>query len=333
MIEFSGEEPLIGESTAMCALRERIALIAPTRLPVLIEGPTGSGKELAALLLHRLSRRTGHMVAHNVASLSDAMLESALFGHTRGAFTGAVRDVNGLLHQAHGGSLFLDEVSSLDLSQQPKILRVLETRRYRPIGQANERSSDFRLMCATNENLDAAVRTGRFRADLLHRIAGVRLVLPPLRERLDDIPMLVRHFLRQSGRPDLNVPVAVSERLQMYSWPGNVRELRNVIEYFAIVAGAALSATLVDDYLADRGLSMGSEVLADQADARARLRCLLADAAWDIDSLAARLGVHRATLYRQMKRHGIRRPSTVDRFVEMRSLTEMMPSAETGMIG
>src|SRR5512146_522674 len=187
----SYDSPLIGDSKPMQRLRALIARVAPTKVPVLIEGETGTGKELVAASLHKQSRRDGAFVAFNVCALSDSMFEDALFGHAKGAFTGAVGESLGFLREANGGTAFLDEISGLPLAQQAKLLRALETGVVRPIGSARDAITDFRLIAATNERVDDLVDQGRFRPDLAHRLRGLVLTLPTLAERVDDIPALV----------------------------------------------------------------------------------------------------------------------------------------------
>ncbi len=217
------------------SMRTQIALLrqaAVTTLPVLVTGETGTGKELVARELHRLARAaTGAFVPFNCAAIPRDMLESQLFGHRRGAFTGAAADFRGLVGEAAGGTLFLDEIGELDLTLQPKLLRFLETGEVQRLGDARPASFDVRTIAATNADVDALVHTGDFRPDLYHRLNGLRLHLPPLRDRRDDVPALARHFLerfaREAAKPPLRLGPAVIELLTIYDWPGNVRELLN----------------------------------------------------------------------------------------------------------
>src|SRR3954470_19051267 len=189
---------IVGDSSAIQQLRALIATVAPTRLPVLVEGPTGSGKELVAAALHQASGRRGRLVAFNVCAIGDALFEDALFGHVRGAFTGAANDSAGFLREADAGTVFLDEISGLPWALQAKLLRAVETGEFRPVGAARDARSDFRVVAATNEHLDDLVECGRFRADLKHRIGGVVISVPTLAERVDDIPDLTRYFARRA---------------------------------------------------------------------------------------------------------------------------------------
>ncbi|MEZ6036321.1 MAG: sigma-54 dependent transcriptional regulator [Planctomycetota bacterium] len=209
--------------------------IAPSNAPVLLHGETGSGKEVFADLLHRWSpRHESPLVAVNMAALPESLVESELFGHKKGAFTGASADHRGRMQDADGGTLFLDEIGELPVALQPKLLRALETRRVTPIGGREEREIDFRLVTATNRDLDAEVQAGRFRQDLYYRIAVITVEIPPLRERPEDVLPLAQLFLQREGRKRLSP--AAAARLSAYSWPGNVRELQNAMLRAAILA-------------------------------------------------------------------------------------------------
>jgi DNA-binding NtrC family response regulator len=304
---------LVGESPAMKRLRAQIARVAPSELPVLIQGPTGAGKELVAYALHRASRRPGEFVAFNVCAIPDSMFEDALFGHVKGAFTGAVSDSAGYLLEAHRGTALLDEVSGLTLAGQAKLLRAIETKRFRPVGGRTDRTSDFRVISATNEDLTMLASQGRFRSDLIHRLAGAVLQVPPLKERREDIPTLAQHFLQQrvdQNRSHATLTMGALRALQDYDWPGNVRELK-----YAIDRALALSATSTigrDDIRAIMGDDRQQPVRAVDADAdlaRERLIALLEEAEWNAERAARTVGCHKATLYRRMKRLAIVRPN------------------------
>lgn len=218
-----------------------IAKVAPTDASVLIHGENGTGKELVATALHQQSRRSrGAFVKINCSALPAELIESELFGHRRGAFTGAVADRMGLMELADGGSLLLDEIGEMPAALQVKLLRVLQDREFRPVGGSRVVRSDFRLICATNANLDAALADRKLREDLYFRINTVTIAIPPLRERTDDVPLLVGHFIqkyaeRHGRQVDRCEPEAL-RLLQRYRWPGNVRELEHVIERAVIVA-------------------------------------------------------------------------------------------------
>jgi DNA-binding NtrC family response regulator len=227
---------LLGESAVMARLRRWILTVRPTRASVLVEGESGTGKELVARAIHA---GRGPFVAINMAAIPEALAEAELFGHRRGAFTGAVRDAAGLLAEAHGGTLFLDEVNATSPALQAKLLRVLEEKRLRPLGAAKEVEADFRLVCAGNLPLERLVDSGSFRRDLFHRINVLAVRLPPLRERAGDIPLLAGHFLhryaRAHGRNVRRMSPEALAALCAAPWPGNVRELENAIEQAVIL--------------------------------------------------------------------------------------------------
>ena len=238
-----GFEGIVGHSRAMEELLERVRLVAPTRSTVLVVGESGTGKELVANALHQNSPRAeGPFVAVNCGVIPGEILESELFGHERGAFTGAHQRRIGLIESAADGTLFLDEISELSPDLQVKLLRVLEERRITRVGGNIQIPVDFRLVAATNRNLEQWVREGRFRQDLYYRLKVVTLHIPTLRERADDIPLFVKHFLelfnQELGRDVRGVHPAVLAALKRYPWPGNVRELRNIIESMVLFAHA-----------------------------------------------------------------------------------------------
>ncbi|HEV8446143.1 MAG TPA: sigma 54-interacting transcriptional regulator [Gemmatimonadaceae bacterium] len=302
MTDRPGDVAIVGESAPMRELRALIARVAPTRLPVLIEGPTGSGKELVAAQLHRASGRTGALVAFNVCAIGDTMFEDALFGHVRGAYTGAIGEAMGFLREANGGTAFFDEISGLPLPLQAKLLRAIETGVFRPIGAARDARSDFRPIAATNDDLAELVRDGRFRADLWHRLSGVVLRVPALVDRVDDIPMLARHFLGAAAR----VTDDATATLMTRAWPGNVRELRQVLEAARVFASGMIDAAAIDAAVANRSAAASKPNSPARSLAeRSELVAALESAAWDTGRAACELGIHRATMYRRMKRHGI----------------------------
>ncbi len=226
---------LVGGSAALAEVARKISLYAPSDAAVVITGETGTGKELVARALHEESpRRGGPYVAVNCSAISEELLESELFGHEKGAFTGALRTHRGRFERAHNGTLFLDEIGDMPLHTQAKLLRVLEGGVIERVGAEHEQRVDVRIVCATNVALEQAVGQGRFRADLYHRLSVLRIHIPPLRRRTEDIPSLVSHFLqifnRKYGRRIERLTPEALELLQSYLWPGNVRELRNVLE-------------------------------------------------------------------------------------------------------
>lgn len=296
---------LLGESAPMVALRSAIQRIAPTPLPVLIEGPTGSGKELVAQVIHARSRRNGRMVAFNVCAIADSMFEDALFGHVRGAFTGAATDSRGFLAEADHGTVFLDEISGLSTPNQAKLLRALETGTFRPVGGSADRRSEFRVLSATNESLPAMVHDGRFRADLLFRLRGFVLRVPPLGHRLEDVPALAFHFASLArGHAAISISPRASAYLQNYHWPGNVRELRHAVECAVMLSDSPFLDRHDFEMALDR---VGDSPLnsAEPFAARDWLKELLDEHRWDTGRVAEHLGIHRATVYRRMQRLGL----------------------------
>jgi DNA-binding NtrC family response regulator len=300
---------LVGDSLPMRRLRETIRTIAPTRLPVLIEGATGTGKELIAALVHKHSGRSGAFVAFNVCALGESMFEDSLFGHVRGAYTGALTDTMGFLREADGGSAFFDEISGLPVSLQAKLLRAIETGVFRPIGAARDARSDFRVIAATNEHLGDLVERGRFRVDLKHRISGMVINVPSLAERVEDIPSLVRYFAHRVACSPVAIEASALELLMETQWPGNVRELKQVVDVALAFARDVLDVEAIRTALLHRSMRMlaSSETVDDRLERR-ELLTALQSVAWDVDRAAADLGVHRATLYRRMKRYGVEAP-------------------------
>lgn len=238
---------LVGKSAAMQEVFKRIALAANSNAPIVIHGESGTGKELVAQAIHRYGpRHEQPFVAVNIASLAPSLIESELFGHVRGAFTNAVQDKEGVLQQAQGGTLFLDEIAEIPLPTQAKLLRVLEQREVVPVGGTQSEKVDFRVVCASHQNLSECVKRGTFRHDLLFRLNTFHIALPPLRERPEDIPPLVDHFLRQleaESQDHLRIAPQVMNELARRPWYGNVRELRNAIEHAHILARKGMIET------------------------------------------------------------------------------------------
>jgi len=298
---------MVGESVVMRRLRALIDLVAPTRLPVLIHGPTGVGKELVAAAVHEASGRGGALVAFNVCAISDSMFEDAMFGHVRGAYTGAWSDSAGFLSEADGGTAFFDEIGGLDPAMQAKLLRAIETGVFRPVGAKRDVASDFRVVAATNERPADLVAAKRFRADFLHRVGAVFVEVPAVRDRLDDLPLLIYHFLARAGS-SARVTVEALAVMQSHDWPGNVRELRHVVEWAATMCDGFIGA----DAIRAAMTHSGAQAEGKRNDVGAELRDLasvLDQHEWNTTLAAQYLGVHRATLYRRMKRLGLSGPS------------------------
>ena len=295
---------LLGESPSMVKLRAVIRKVAPTSLPVLVHGATGAGKELVARAIHSLSGRSGRLVGFNVCAVADTMFEDALFGHVRGAFTGATSDAPGYLLEADRGTVFMDEIGGLPLGAQAKLLRALETKEFRPVGGRGDRRSDFRVVSATSDDVQALAGEGRFRSDLIHRLSGILIHVPPLRERVCDIPLLARHFAVLCGREETTLSDGAVRVLVAYGWPGNVRELRHVVERAVVSSdGGRVTRQGALDALSSappRSVSTNASL-----EGRVHLMELLDAHAWDTTRVATTLGVHRATIYRQMKRYAI----------------------------
>jgi Nif-specific regulatory protein len=301
-------DQLIGSSPQMEALRQRIARLAPRPCTVLIVGESGVGKELVALALHRQSsRREGPLVSVNCAAIAPTLLESELFGHCKGAFSSADRNHPGLFQQADEGTLFLDEVGEMALECQTKLLRVLETKSFRPVGGTAEVQVNVRTVAATNRNLEQEVATGRFRGDLFYRLQGIQIQVPPLREHLEDLGDLVDFFLRklalEMGRT-VRLTEAALQRLREYSWPGNVRQLRSVLEN--AVASGEKDILEPEDlaFMAGRSSSEPPCLNLEQLECWA-IRKALRQTGGNISQAAKVLGIVRDTLSSKMKKYGI----------------------------
>ncbi len=304
-----GFEGIVGDSPAIRAVFGLIDRVAPTRTTVLITGESGTGKELVARGIHaRSSVAEQPFMAINMAALPIEMVEGLLFGHERGAFTGAERQREGLLRSVSGGTVFLDEIGELPLGAQAKLLRAIETREVLPLGANRPVTVDFRLIAATNQDLEAAIKNGRFRQDLYFRLNVFRIDVAPLRERREDIPALVSHFVRHHcrnlGRPPLTVSNEAALLLREYGWPGNVRELSNVIERAAILA---IDQTIDLEHL-PRELGAAVAVptdlrLAMQHAERLHIASVLSMVGGAREKAAALLGIDPATLYRKTVKH------------------------------
>jgi len=314
LAEQSGYAQMLGSSPGMKRVFEMLASVAGSDANVLIVGESGTGKELAANAVHAQSPRVdGPLVKINCAALPKDLIESELFGHVKGAFTGATTDKPGLLEEAHRGSLLLDEITEMPLDLQAKLLRVLEDRTVRRLGGAKIVPVDFRLICSTNLDPDAAVRDGRLRQDLYFRINTITVVLPPIRERTADIPLLARAFLdRFRAKHSRDVEAIDPEayrRLLAHRWPGNVRELEHAIERAVLVArGREITlADLPEALLTASASGDGAAPLPGSLEEVERVSILraLESSGWNKQAAAVLLGLRRPTLYSKMRRHGI----------------------------
>lgn len=307
-------DPFIGTSQAITTLAELTSKVVGVDSPLLIQGETGSGKGVLARWIHSRSQRSSDpFIDLNCGGLSRDLLETELFGHERGAFTGAVQRKTGLLEVAHKGTVFLDEIGDVDLQVQPKLLKVLEEKQFRRLGDTKDRRVDIRLLAATHQHLTEMIHSGKFRSDLYFRISTVPLVVPALRERMEDIPIIAEHLLRR-----LAVDLAVGEislspgaatALQAYSWPGNIRELRNVLERAVLLRA--------DDRISEKDLHFDIRIETSDASS-ARLRTLeemerdyiakvLRLEGGRVSAAAVKLGIARSSLYQKMKEYGLSR--------------------------
>jgi two-component system, NtrC family, nitrogen regulation response regulator NtrX len=313
---------IVGRSYAIKALLDKIEKVAPSPARVLITGENGTGKELVARAMHRLSpRANGPFVEVNCAAIPSELIESELFGHMKGSFTGAVQDRTGKFELASGGTLFLDEVGDMSLAAQAKVLRVLEDGVVTRIGGSKPISVDVRVIAATNKDLEHEIGEGKFREDLYYRLNVVPVSVPPLRDRREDIPQLIAHFTDRLTRNEGVPPRVFSEdavrRMTEYEWPGNVRELRNTVERLLILAsGARISAADVERLVGKRATeqtSLGSlvecrtfEEFKDAAE-RAFLLAKLRESNWNVSETARLLDMPRSNLYKKIERYGLAR--------------------------
>jgi formate hydrogenlyase transcriptional activator len=309
-------EQIIGNSPALESVLEQVEQVAPTDSTVLIQGETGTGKELIARAIHNLSVRCGRpFIKLNCAAIPFDLLESELFGHERGAFTGAIAQKVGRFELADKGTLFLDEVGDIPPGLQPKLLRVLQEQEFERLGSTRTHQVDVRLVAATNRNLVDMVKRNEFRSDLYYRLNVFPLPLPPLRARREDIPALVEHFVeiygRRMGKQIEQIPPETMSALTSYQWPGNIRELQNFIERSVILtSGNVLHAPLASLKSAAGAESLGAITLEDAE--RDHIRKTLDQTRWVVagpNGAAARLGIKRSTLYFRMQKLGISRAS------------------------
>jgi DNA-binding NtrC family response regulator len=321
-------EGLVSDSEAMAAVRAVVVRVAGSDATVLIHGETGTGKELVASIVHGASgRRDGPLVSVDCSALAPGLLESELFGHVKGSFTGATTSKPGLFELAQHGTLFLDEISNLSLETQGKLLRFLESGEFRPVGGVEVKRVNFRLVAATNRDLAGMVAEGTFRQDLYYRLNVVPVRLPPLRERPSDIPGLIRHFLKKHGKRDAGRPWRFSpealELLQRYSWPGNVRELKNLVERLVVmVEGDTIRVEHLPEHVTGEAPEAMPEVPRTNEELKALKRTMrsrmfddlerrfvieaLTRSGWNVSRAARETGLQRTNFHALMRKHGVR---------------------------
>ena len=314
--ELAVQYEMVGESIAMRALRKQISIVAPTEGRVLISGESGTGKELVARAIHNQSHRSGSaFVEINSAAIPEELVESELFGHAKGAFSGATKAKKGKFQIADGATLFLDEIGDMSATVQAKMLRVLEEQRFEPVGSNTPITVDVRVISATNKSLDSLIESGDFRADLFYRLNVIPFQVPPLRERPEDVPQLIEHFNRRFsadyGKHPKNFADATVSKLQEYAWPGNVRELKNTVERVVIMAGdAEISPDDLPELSGEtaEAAHFRFQKFKDATDAYQRdfIRHKLAQFDGNVAKAAEDMGVDRSHLYRRMRNLGIK---------------------------
>jgi len=308
VVSLENVEDLIGNSEAMKKVLREVESVAPTNSSVIISGESGTGKELIARAIHFNSHRKFYpLVSVHCGALTESLLESELFGHEKGAFTGALYNRKGRFEMADNGTIFLDEIATISPKMQVELLRVLETRSFMRVGGSKEITSDFRVICATNRNLKNMVEKGEFREDLYYRLNVVNIQVPPLRERKEDIPLLVDYFIKKyctsMNRPFMTIDHQALRRLEGYAFPGNIRELENMIER-AIVIGNGKKIQVHDLPIGKELPDFSVESLTDFE--KTFILQILDKYGWNISRAAKALKVDRVTLYNKIKKHGLK---------------------------
>jgi two-component system nitrogen regulation response regulator NtrX len=310
--EVSGQFRMVGQSQAMKRIVKTIDRIAPTDSPVLICGESGTGKELVARAIHFSSRRAARpFIPLNCAAIPEDLLESELFGYEPGAFTGANRAKPGLFEQADHGTLFLDEITEMNVRLQPKILRAVETTEIQRLGSTDSQKVDIRLITASNRDMEAALQEKHFREDLYYRISVLTIDVPPLRERIEDIPLLVEHFAAEQYRkrdiPPIHFHAHALERLMTHDWPGNIRELKNLVEKIVVLSDTDTIMPEMVEYHLSRRSPRAADTLEEtrQKAEREKLLAKLHALDWNYKQVAKELHISRATLFNKMKQHDI----------------------------
>jgi DNA-binding NtrC family response regulator len=301
-------DDMIGQSEAIAKVLKQVENVAQSNSSVIITGESGTGKELVARAIHsNSSRRYFPLISVHCGALTESLLESELFGHEKGAFTGATFNRKGRFEMADGGTIFLDEIATISPKMQVELLRVLETKSFVRVGGNREITSDFRVICATNRDLKSMVKNGTFREDLYYRLNVVNITIPPLRERTDDIPLLVNHFIKKyctsMSRDMITIEPAALKQLEQFEFPGNVRELENMIER-AIVVGNGREIRLKD-------LPMGKEAATSSVESleeleKRHIEMILAKYGWNVSRSARALNVDRVTLYNKIKKYDLK---------------------------
>lgn len=304
---------MVGESSQITTIRGYLSQVAGFNSHVLITGETGTGKELAAAMVHEYSPRANRpFISLNCAAIPETLFESEVFGHEKGVFTGATSRRAGVFAEATGGTVFLDEIGEMPLMIQSKILRLLENGEVRSIGSARAVSVDVRVVAATNQPLEQLVEQGKFRSDLFYRLNIGRVHLPPLRERREDLPSLIAHFLTvlnaRMGRQVVGLEPEVHDRLMDYTWPGNVRELKNLLESTLLTIR---SSVIGFRDLPERYQTVFSRIQSQPFQERERLVSALAATNWNISKTAQQLDWSRMTVYRKLEHYGLERPDAV----------------------
>lgn len=310
----SAPDPFLGESLAIRSLAEKALRVAHSNSPVLIQGETGAGKGVLANWLHENSDRADEpLIDLNCAGLSKEFLETELFGYEKGAYTGAVNPKPGLLEVAHRGTVFLDEIGDVDQAVQPKLLKVVEEKRFRRLGDVRDRFVDVRLIAATHQDLARQIEEKKFRSDLYYRISTVPIVLPPLRDRVEDIPVIARELLLRittdMGKPQADLDASAVSSLQAYSWPGNIREMRNVLEHALMLSD---KRTLTgDDFSFDGrkqqdGAPYNSRLTLAELE-RLHIERVMSEELSNVAAVSERLGIPKSTLYQKLKQLGLNR--------------------------
>ena len=292
---------IIGNNSQLENIISTLKKIAPTDAPVLITGENGTGKEMIARAIHENSHRRGKpFVKVNLGGISRSLFESEMFGHKKGSFTGAVADRTGRFEMADGGTIFLDEIGELDVECQVKLLRVLQEKTFEPLGDSRSRKVDVRIICATNAPLDDMIKAGTFREDLYYRINLITIHLPALRERIDDIPILIRHFAENAGHGNIKFLQSAIDRLSNYPFPGNIRQLKNIVERTLLMC----DGNIVTD--SDIALPETEHTATLDEAEKFRIEEIIKSTGGNVSRAAAILGLTRQALYRRMEKYGIK---------------------------